>query len=122
MLGIAEMQALVRALSQPSRMAHGLHRCRVDGACSPAPKAGADEPNAGVALGLPKGAGEPDPKAGVLAAPKPVLPNAGVEAPKPAVPKAGVLAPNAGVDAAPNAGCTKTISMGAPISYQHWEQ
>ena len=57
-----------------------------------------------MALGLPKGAGEPEPKAGVLAA-KPVLPNAGAEAPKPVDPKAGVLAPNAGVDAAPNAGC-----------------
>lgn len=46
----------------------------------------------------------PEPKAGVLAA-KPVVPNAGAEAPKPVDPKAGVLAPNAGVDAAPKAGC-----------------
>lgn len=64
-----------------------------------------DAPKAGVALGLPKGAGEAEPKAGVLAAPKPELPNAGVEAPKVVEPKAGVLAPKAGVDAAPNAGC-----------------
>ena len=70
-----------------------------------------DEPNAGVALGLPKGAGEADPKAGVLAAPKPVLPNAGVEAPKPVAPNAGVLAPNAGVDAAPKAGCNKSMQF-----------
>ena len=64
-----------------------------------------DAPKEGVALGLPKAAGEPEPKAGVLAAPKLALPNAGVEAPKPVAPKAGVLAPKAGVDAAPNAGC-----------------
>ena len=64
-----------------------------------------DAPKEGVALGLPNAAGEPEPKAGVLAAPKLVLPKAGVEAPKPVEPKAGVLAPKAGVDAAPNAGC-----------------
>lgn len=75
------------------------------GCCVPPPKAGVDAPKEGVALGLPKAAGEPEPKAGVLAAPKPVLPNAGVEAPKPVEPKAGVLAPKAGVDAAPKAGC-----------------
>ena len=64
-----------------------------------------DAPKEGVALGLPNAAGEPEPKAGVLAAPKLALPNAGVEAPNPVEPKAGVLAPKAGVDAAPNAGC-----------------
>ena len=70
----------------------------------PPPKAGADAPKAGVAPGLPKGAGEPAPKAGVLAA-KLEVPNAGAEAPKPVAPKAGVLAPTTGVDAAPKAGC-----------------
>ena len=55
------------------------------------------------------------PKAGAEAAPKVVLPNAPGAAPNAALlaPKAGVAgcAPNAGVDAAPNAGCTRVAYL-----------
>lgn len=77
----------------------------------PEPKAGVEEPNAGVeALGEPKTPGVVGvPKEGALCAPKP-LPNAVFALPKavfvaPNVGVAGGCAPNAGVDAAPNAGC-----------------
>ena len=87
--------------------------------CAPPPKAGVDAPKEGVALGLPKAAGELEPKAGVLAAPKLVLPNAGVEAPKPVEPKAGVLAPKAGADAAPNAGCRIIPASVSNLDFAH---
>lgn len=82
----------------------------------PAPKAGVDAPKAGVALGLPKGAGVPAPKAGVLAPKAGVAPKAGAEAPKPVDPNAGALAPKAGVDAAPKAGC-KVCSVSQTLHF-----
>lgn len=87
----------------------------------PEPKAGVVEPKAGVAaFGEPKAPGVAGvPKAGALAAPKP-LPNAVLALPKAVLvaPKVGVgggCAPNGGVAAAPNAGC---VGKGVPCGWE----